>query len=379
MVGVELTAEVPYLYWIRDFLRIYVKEEIMQCDKPFKTYDELIELMENRNIIIENKQDTIRKLQNHSYYKIVNGFKNTFLKDEENEQFLDGTTFNDLYNLNIIDKSLNYILLKYLLYFENSFKNRLSYIISENFGVYSPTYSQKIEFEKMKNDLNNKDDYLCKENYSKSHNFRFNVLLGIKKTLSQDVNTPSILHYKDEKNHIPPWVLMNCLSLGQVIKWYSILKKEEKNELCRSFNCLSKVDEEQSKLFFKKSIDLIREYRNMIAHGQRTFYRTNLPELPSEILLPLVNGAISRQEVNSKYGINDTFAIILVLTLYIDDEVILTKFHEELLLWMNDYKDMKFVEKSIFDIFKLPLDFEERMNTLYDYRIAKLHEGFNKD
>ena len=52
--------------------------------KPFKTIDEQIEILKNRNLMFlnENKARTI--LKNYSYYDIVNGYKDILLDKKIN-------------------------------------------------------------------------------------------------------------------------------------------------------------------------------------------------------------------------------------------------------------------------------------------------------
>ena len=56
-----------------------------EYDKPFKTYDEMIALMEARNIIVEDMEFAKKALSNLSYYGLVNGYKNTFLRINESD------------------------------------------------------------------------------------------------------------------------------------------------------------------------------------------------------------------------------------------------------------------------------------------------------
>lgn len=132
-------------------------------DKPFKTYDEMLRILEDRNIIIKNKELARCALENFSYYGLINGYKDTLLQIEGSDNFLDGTTFEELYTLHIIDTSLNSILLRYILFLERALKSRISYLVSENYGVYTNW-----------NDFscNNEHDYLYKNNYTNSNGNR---------------------------------------------------------------------------------------------------------------------------------------------------------------------------------------------------------------
>ena len=57
-------------------------------DKPFKTYEELLQLMESRHIIIEDREFAIRALENLSYYELVNGYKNIFSAFTDSDDFI---------------------------------------------------------------------------------------------------------------------------------------------------------------------------------------------------------------------------------------------------------------------------------------------------
>ena len=60
-------------------------------DKPFKTYNEMIEILESRNITVLNKEFAVQALSNFSYYSIVNGYKNTFLNKPNSKTCIHST------------------------------------------------------------------------------------------------------------------------------------------------------------------------------------------------------------------------------------------------------------------------------------------------
>lgn len=106
-------------------------------DKPFKTYTEMIDILQSRNIVISDKNFAEMALSNFSYYSLINGYKNTFLQMPGTDKFIEGTKFEELYTLHTIDVNLNNFLFKYILYIERSLKSKLSYLVSEQFGVYT--------------------------------------------------------------------------------------------------------------------------------------------------------------------------------------------------------------------------------------------------
>ena len=77
--------------------------------KEFKTINQLVELMESRGIA--TNEDTALTLKRESYYAIINGYKAPFLdreamKSSANEIHLEGTTFQQIYDLFIFNRHL---------------------------------------------------------------------------------------------------------------------------------------------------------------------------------------------------------------------------------------------------------------------------------
>lgn len=324
-------------------------------DKPFKTYDEQMEIMESRNIIIKNRDFARLVLSGLSYYTIVNGYKNSFLSVDGTDNFVEGTKFDDLYTLHMIDTNLSTIVLKNILFVERYLKTKLSYIVSKNYGVYTDTA-----------DLSNRrtEDYLYRDYYSRSAKGRNNILRQIKETLTSGRINESVAHYTNNKNHIPPWILVTNITFGLAIKWYSVLNCNDKSELCSEFITDSSISDLQKKEFVTISLSLLREYRNRIAHSNRTFNVPNLPVLPKRQLLALSYGALTNKEYNQNLGKRDLFAIILVCFIMIDDRYILNNFLNDLTNILAPYKDITMNERSIFNIFGLPEDIITRLEQL---------------
>lgn len=327
-------------------------ENTITYDKPFKSYDELIEIMKSRNIRIDDYEFTKKTLSSLSYYTIINGYKNTFLQKKGSDNFVEGTNFTDLYTLHIIDTNINSILLKNILYVERYLKTRISYIISQNYGVYT-------DIQDLSN--TNPSDYLCRDNYSRSAPGRNNILKSIKKSLSSDRINEIVAHYANTKNHIPAWILTTNITFGLTIKWYNILTPSDKGYICNEFLPNSSIPEMQKKEYILKSLSLLRTYRNKIAHGNRTFSVTNLPVLPKSVLLTLATDSLSETEYNSGYGKSDLYAVILSCLILIDDKYIALNFLHDLQYTLRPYEKSMMNGKSVFEILDLPSNLFNRI------------------
>ena len=73
-----------------------------QYDKPFKTYEQLLELLESRNFIIDDKTFAIGVLKNISYYTLINGYYHIFDTEPGSDVLKTPVSFNNLYALHII-------------------------------------------------------------------------------------------------------------------------------------------------------------------------------------------------------------------------------------------------------------------------------------
>ena len=322
----------------------------VKFDKPFITYDDMINTLEQRNIIVADKSFALSALSNLSYYGLVNGYKNTFLSVAGSDNFVSGTKFEDLYTMNLLDCNLNSIILKYILYIEKSLKSKITYIVSMQHGVYT---NVKDEFN------SEREDYLNYKNYNSNKKSK-SILRSLKKSITEREN-PIIDHYLYEKNHLPPWILSCNIPYGLAIEWFCILNPEEKQYVCDDFIQTNELSSDEKKEFIRKALFLTKEYRNKIAHGNRTISITNLPELPRKQISILTSKIFSKSEYISGMGRNDIFAVFLVLVILLNDNYLISNFMHDLFNTLQPYINYSFNGKSVFEVFNLPNDTFERL------------------
>ena len=323
----------------------------------------MLNLMEKRNIVIKDRDFALCALKNFSYYGLVNGYKNTFLRIPGSDNFIIGTTFEEIYTLHMLDTSLNNIIFKYVIYLEKALKSRLSYLVSENYGVFTDWRDISCK---------NVDDYLYYNNYSNSNKQRIFTLHKLKECIKLSKGNPSIIHYKYHKNHIPPWILTTNISYDTAIKWYRILKNSDKISICSSFIDFSNysLSPVNAKEFFIKALELTKEYRNRIAHGNRTFSILNLPQLPKHQLMKLSFNTVTNQEYNAKLGQNDTFAVILSIIILLDDRFLINNFLKDLNALFSFYKGITLAGKTPLEVFGFPSNFFDRLALLVQKKFS---------
>ena len=328
-------------------------------DKPFKTFEEQLNIMKSRNIDIPNRQYALDMLSSYPYSALVNGCKDAFLVAGRDDLYIDGTNFNDLVDLYFFDNDLNNIILKYTLYIETTLKTRLSYLIAQNYGVYTDIYDLS---------CNNPDDYLYKGYYSNSTNKKSTTLNYIKEISKAHANL-MMNHYINTKNHIPPWVIITSIPYATAIDWYSILPNINKSTICNQFiidNSLSQADKKE---FLLKALEILHKYRNTIAHGSQTRYVTrnpHLPQLPKKQALTLFGKGLTAKEYNSGIGVNDLFAVFSIILTLLADEKIETNFINDIDMLIGTHFNACYCTKTLNEIYNFPEDIRNRLLLVWE-------------
>ena len=186
----------------------------MKYDKPFKTYDEQIDILQNKyGVVIDDYEFAKHALISVSYNDLIGSFKNTLKKDSIN---LSEITIEYLYELHLLDKSVQAFILKYSLFIENLFKNVMAYTIASSFGVDANKYLDPNNYQV----------------YSAGTAFKENVLSEVLPILMDEKGGYQPTNYYVEMhNHVPPWILFKNISFGDAINLYNVLKKSRKKWL----------------------------------------------------------------------------------------------------------------------------------------------------
>lgn len=230
-------------------------------DKPFKTYDELIDILNKRGLSIstpEEKKYAETVLSQEGYYNLVNGYSKLFLENSSNS-YKDGVTLHEIYAVYQFDRILRDIFFRYILRIETHVKNLIAHSFSEQYGH---------------------SNYLLYTNFNtKTRNAKSNItalIAEIQRQISSRTNDPSISHYLNTYGYIPLWVLNNILTFGTISKFYSLMKTPDRQSVSKILGILD--NELESELMYLSSV------RNFCAHGNRLYcYRTKNPLLNTEL------------------------------------------------------------------------------------------------
>jgi abortive infection bacteriophage resistance protein len=271
--------------------------------KNFLTYDEQIEfLISEKNLAISDQEYAKKILFQTGYFPLITGYKELF-KNPETKQFINGTRFEDIYELYRFDKALRSIFIEYILIVERNIKSSLSYHFCNVFG-------------------DSQTDYLNTANYDyngKKIPMIQNMLKIIFGQIRQDSDYMYIRHYIERYGEVPLWVLFNVLTLGQMSKIYACQKGRIKILVCQDFGNLKINDME-------KMLAVMTKFRNVCAHNDRLFdFRTKDAILDMDIHKQL---KIEKNLDRYLYGKNDLFAQVIILKLLLTEDEFSNFYHD---------------------------------------------------
>lgn len=289
-----------------------------QPDKPFKTYQEQIEILKNRyGLIINDNIFAEVALRNFTYYDLVNGYKDCFMT---NEKYNPGVSIEELYIFFLIDRTVQSILFKYSAIVENSFKSKLAYVISENFGVVE-------------------SDYLDPIHYNKSHNgILFSDIIDSCNFITNNISEipQPTRHYCAKHNHVPAWILFKNLSFSNAINFFQLLNPKEKKETANLLYSNPAISDADKISFVLDALTIIRKFRNKIAHNLKfvTFKNYRNPLAPNVFIKIIPSELLTWKDIKKgKRGLYDIYAFILCLFVLLEDPLVKSFLISEL----NDY------------------------------------------
>ncbi len=246
-------------------------------EKPYKNYDELVKILKNRNLDISNTSEAKNLLQLYGFHPLINGYGKSFITKNGGE-FQANASLDDIYSLYLIDSEMQELFLTSVLKVERHLANIIGYVVAEHFGIdsdkeYVDRILKKIDEYKKKrktyriNSLPSQKSYLYYKNYSSD----YDVTKTIHKIINRIVysqNNP-IAYYREKHDHIPPWILVQDLSFGQIVKYYQIQQSKLKTEIVNEM--ITSVEEEknhinQKKELFFNTIQILSRFRNAAAH-----------------------------------------------------------------------------------------------------------------
>ena len=262
--------------------------------KQFKNLDEQIEILKYRGMIIKD-EDYAKTILLRENYFFLNGYRHLFMKNREGNEYIEGTTFEELYSLFLFDRSIRNVFFKYLLVIENNLKSVTSYQLSKKYGFRERDYLKPKNFTQHPDKQRQLNDLLKK------------MKRQIRVNGSQHTAT---LHYVSNYGYIPLWILVKVLSFGIVSELYSVLKTEDQRDIARIYGV--EVDD------FMTYLPILANYRNLCAHEDILFENKTQKEIDDTIYHQVLG--IPKNDGEFTCGKRDLFALIIIMKQLLQSE-----------------------------------------------------------
>lgn len=255
-------------------------------NKTFKTLEEQINILQEKGLVIKN-YDYAKEILLRENYFFLHGYRHPFVKSSDENRFIDGTSFEELYSLFIFDREIRNIIFKNILIIENNIKSIFSYQLSKKYGYKEKEYLNPNNFNTAPQKKKQVNDLIAKMKRQIKHNA---------------FQHSATMHYANNYGYIPLWVLVKVLSFGIVSELFSILKKEDQNEIVNLYDLNPGT--------FSEFVTVLSNYRNLCAHEDIVYdnkIQSNISNTKYHQALNI--GMIDDEYVNGK---NDLFAIMII-------------------------------------------------------------------
>ena len=309
----------------------------MLMEKLFKSLDEQIEILKNKGLIIEDEAFAREVLLRENYF-FINGYRGLLMNSYSDKTFVVGSTFRELYNIFLFDRSIRNILFKNLLIIENQLKSIISYQLSKKYGYKDKDYLSIKNFTNDKSKLRRVKDVVEKM----KRQIRVN-----------GAHHMATMHYMNHYGYIPLWVLVKVLSFGIVTELYYILKPEDQVAIADILGV--------STSYLENFLPVLANYRNLCAHEDIVFDHKTERKIPDTEYHKKLN--IFKMDDEYIYGKDDLFAVIIIFKMMLEDSefrLMLKEFEYE--LEKLDGKVDSIPVEKILDTMGVPKNYMEIIN-----------------
>ncbi|BAU28472.1 abortive infection bacteriophage resistance protein [Aneurinibacillus soli] len=211
--------------------------------KPPLTYEEQLNLLKIRGLVIKNDLEATEILKRVNYYRL----KGYMLSLKQKEQFFAGISFEHIFNLYEFDRKLRNILIPMLENIEIAFRTDIAYLLAHKYGSIGYKNRKFFQNEKWHAEFLSRID-----NEVKHENETF------------------ITHHKIKYNgQLPAWVMVEVLSFGALSMLFHNLHKEDQKQIAQSIYYVSAF-------YIKSWLRCLSYIRNVCAHYGRLYNKRKL-------------------------------------------------------------------------------------------------------
>lgn len=297
-------------------------------DKNFTTFEEQVDILKRRGLIIGNEEAAINALKRYGYYNIINGYKDPFVDipkgSDSEEKYKNGVTFEEIYALYLLDRNIRISVMDAILDVEDHLRTATAYVIAEAFTADQSKYLDRKNY-RLGKIINDDGDYTIDAIFKK-----------FKKILADD--TQPVKHYREDYGNVPPWILLKEASFGNIVNFIKMQKGPQKREIVSLiYGYPVSLVSSNPDVFtmFMDTIFICLDYRNFSAHGGRIYNLSTNSKMRYNTILHGYMG-ISEPDYRLGKGITGLPVLCAALSMF-EDRNIANRLKAEIKYYYDDY------------------------------------------
>ena len=298
--------------------------------KTYKTCRQQLSKLRSRGMVIKSGSQSsraMRILEQENYYNVINGYKALFLAKEAtdvaDEEYKEGTTFDEVYALYCFDRDIRTIYLKFLLKLENSLKTVIArefsskyghdnYLKLANFQSNASTEQSELKYiaKSYKLDITKDIDEIQQISAEQNTEAVIKLIGDIHQELARQMGKHHnvVTHYMTQHGYIPLWVLVNVLTFGKITNFYLHMKLQDRQQVAKFFGV--SVNE------LHKYMNMLGMARNKCAHDERFFNMKFRKSLRTKSIKNFkLLGITPKPDGSYVSGTNDAYAIAIIFAM----------------------------------------------------------------
>ena len=210
--------------------------------KPAKTFQEQVKILTSRGLFIDSEDSAIQTLSELNYYRLRGYY--IHLQQPGSDQFIRGTSLEQIVALHQFDSRLRGLVLALLLDAEIVFRTRLAYEMGMAWGPIG---------------------YKDESNYAGCNHEQFEKVMGsIEKDIAQSTERFVKTHQQKYGGQFPIWVVVELMSFGDLSKMYSLLPPQLRKQIAGRYKHLDEM-------LLKNWLQAATLARNTCAHNSRIY------------------------------------------------------------------------------------------------------------
>ncbi|MDD2711079.1 MAG: Abi family protein [Verrucomicrobiae bacterium] len=226
----------------------------MNFSKSPKSHREQLDILKSRGLTVLDESFALHCLEHHNYYRL-SAYRFPLSVEKNSDQFLPGTTFDQLWGLYCFDRQLRLLVMEAVKRLEVSVRSHWAYVLAHAHGIQA--YENPQVFH----------------NPQRHHN----ALARLDEELERSEEVFVAHHRKKYGMNRPPiWAACEIMSFGLLSRFYENIRRDrDRKEIARAFG------------LFQENLKSLLEHavyvRNLCAHHARLWNRrfTVTVSLPS--------------------------------------------------------------------------------------------------